>query len=284
MKFPILDKVLSDEDHNTHTGDLQLHHAKEAVRFFIDQNLAPVCSKFVRSSQPRMFDLFPRVCVPFDNMWLEFAPGFFEDFFGHQSTVPVGILLEHGDDWPNEWWNENGHEYSSLGKVFNGRVNCTVFLEGMTRGSFALLNCEKGWFVHPYIFEDQVLTEEKKARIKLVESLCLRYSALVAAILFLLVHRETLSEVKTERTQALRRRPNGKQKKVLQEYKTLTLRLPGHIAEKSEEPATSSGITPRLHIVRGHFKKKKNGVFWWSPFWRGDHGKGVIIKDYKGTH
>lgn len=35
----------------------------------------------------------------------------------------------------------------------------------------------------------------------------------------------------------------------------------------------------RAHIVRGHFKVRKSGIFWWSPFLRGDADKGTIVRD-----
>lgn len=39
----------------------------------------------------------------------------------------------------------------------------------------------------------------------------------------------------------------------------------------------------RAHLVRGHFKRKKNGLFWWSPFLRNRHNAkdvGIVVKDY----
>lgn len=39
----------------------------------------------------------------------------------------------------------------------------------------------------------------------------------------------------------------------------------------------------RAHFVRGHFKRKKNGLFWWSPFMRCRKNSevGVVDKDYR---
>lgn len=40
----------------------------------------------------------------------------------------------------------------------------------------------------------------------------------------------------------------------------------------------------KMHSVRGHFKRKKNGLFWWSPFVRCRKNKdtvGIIEKDYR---
>jgi hypothetical protein len=34
----------------------------------------------------------------------------------------------------------------------------------------------------------------------------------------------------------------------------------------------------RQHIVRGHFKLRKSGVFWWSPFVRGDAQLGAVVR------
>lgn len=36
----------------------------------------------------------------------------------------------------------------------------------------------------------------------------------------------------------------------------------------------------RLHAVRGHFKKRKTGLFWWSHFVRGVPKNGMVAKDY----
>ena len=37
----------------------------------------------------------------------------------------------------------------------------------------------------------------------------------------------------------------------------------------------------RLHFVRGHFKHKKNGLFWWSMHTRGNIKHGIVSKDYE---
>ena len=37
----------------------------------------------------------------------------------------------------------------------------------------------------------------------------------------------------------------------------------------------------REHLCRGHFKRRKSGVYWWNPQVRGRKELGKIIKDYK---
>jgi hypothetical protein len=47
--------------------------------------------------------------------------------------------------------------------------------------------------------------------------------------------------------------------------------------------ARAAGLTreqARQHLVRGHFKLRKTGVYWWSPFLRGDPRRPVGRKDY----
>jgi hypothetical protein len=43
-----------------------------------------------------------------------------------------------------------------------------------------------------------------------------------------------------------------------------------------------NNYTPmRAHMVRGHFKHTKHGIFFWSPHMRGDFKRGVVTKDYE---
>jgi hypothetical protein len=41
-----------------------------------------------------------------------------------------------------------------------------------------------------------------------------------------------------------------------------------------------SGRELRAHYVRGHFKARKTGVFFWSAYRRGSEKLGCIHKDY----
>jgi hypothetical protein len=44
-----------------------------------------------------------------------------------------------------------------------------------------------------------------------------------------------------------------------------------------------SGVTAetRAHFVRGHFKTRKTGIFFWRPYMRGDLAHGYAAKDYE---
>ena len=48
--------------------------------------------------------------------------------------------------------------------------------------------------------------------------------------------------------------------------------------------ASAAGMSreqARYHLVRGHFKVRKTGVFWWSPFPRGDISRPVERRAYE---
>jgi hypothetical protein len=67
---------------------------------------------------------------------------------------------------------------------------------------------------------------------------------------------------------------------VFLDYQTTHLRL-----SQAQSRAMRAGWMSRsdagLHNVRGHFKIRKSGVYWWSPFYRGDPTKPIERAHYK---
>jgi hypothetical protein len=63
-------------------------------------------------------------------------------------------------------------------------------------------------------------------------------------------------------------------------YQTTHLRL-----SQAQTRAFRAGLLTReeagRHSVRGHFKIRRTGVYWWSPFFRGDPTKLVQRQEYK---
>jgi hypothetical protein len=58
------------------------------------------------------------------------------------------------------------------------------------------------------------------------------------------------------------------------------------LSPSQQRVATARGMTPeeaRRHLVKGHFKIRKTGVFWWSPHERGSATKGYVTHDYEVT-
>lgn len=47
------------------------------------------------------------------------------------------------------------------------------------------------------------------------------------------------------------------------------------------DAARAEPAAVRARFVRGHFKARKTGLFWWSPFVRGDAKAGFVMKEYE---
>jgi hypothetical protein len=52
---------------------------------------------------------------------------------------------------------------------------------------------------------------------------------------------------------------------------------------REQRAGTISREAARAHMVRGHFKIRKSGIYWWSPFKRGDPTHPVPRKEYVVT-
>jgi hypothetical protein len=56
-------------------------------------------------------------------------------------------------------------------------------------------------------------------------------------------------------------------------------RIAGWTGKTADPREHESAI--RAHFVRGHFKVRKSGVYWWSPFVRGNRDLGTVHKTYE---
>lgn len=75
---------------------------------------------------------------------------------------------------------------------------------------------------------------------------------------------------------ALNKKRQSAGKPPIYTYKVLTIRRGKHYQSLS-----GTAESRRVHLVRGHIKRRKSGNFWWQPFVRGDRRKGMIAKDYR---
>lgn len=71
-------------------------------------------------------------------------------------------------------------------------------------------------------------------------------------------------------------------KKPLFSYWTLALNIPGEKAGGGSGEGSHSA--PRLHLCRGHIKRRKTGYFWWQPHVRGNKKAGMVHKDYAANY
>lgn len=70
------------------------------------------------------------------------------------------------------------------------------------------------------------------------------------------------------------RRKQGKTE--LLPYSTVEITLNRAAQRASAAASDAEREAMRLHLVRGHFKVRKTGVFWWHHFMRGDESRGEI--------
>lgn len=61
-------------------------------------------------------------------------------------------------------------------------------------------------------------------------------------------------------------------------YSTIRISLSRALHRRAAGGATGAPDGVRAHIVRGHFKVRKTGVFWWAPFMRGDPARGTVAR------
>ena len=97
----------------------------------------------------------------------------------------------------------------------------------------------------------------------------------VRAVILLLNSRNishTEPQVASEKLQRARRKSG---KAPLLDHTRIDIRLSRAMAARAGA-AADPGSPTRLHLVRGHFKFRRTGVFWWSAYARGHIGQGVV--------
>lgn len=57
-------------------------------------------------------------------------------------------------------------------------------------------------------------------------------------------------------------------------HREITMKLSAVRLRRTGAGTSGSTSTKALHLVIGHFKTRKSGVYWWNPFFRGDPAKG----------
>lgn len=76
---------------------------------------------------------------------------------------------------------------------------------------------------------------------------------------------------------ALNRKRSAKGKPPIFSYKTLVLK---QRQKRIEQLATGSHASPRIHLRRGHIKRRATGNFWWQPCVVGNRKHGIVLKNY----
>jgi hypothetical protein len=56
---------------------------------------------------------------------------------------------------------------------------------------------------------------------------------------------------------------------------------PAHKPSLLQQTGSARSGEIRAHFVRGHFKTRRSGIFWWGPHMRGRLERGYVSKDYE---
>jgi hypothetical protein len=103
------------------------------------------------------------------------------------------------------------------------------------------------------------------------------------ATLILMNSKNCINVAKTEPPVQLNKARRKRGKPELLPYSTVHIEL-----SQSQQRAVASGVMTheeaRRHLVRGHFKVRATGVFWWGEFMRGNAAHGIIERSAHIIH
>lgn len=91
---------------------------------------------------------------------------------------------------------------------------------------------------------------------------------LVTGPLLMLNSKNAVVTTKEDLSRLNRARVKGR-KRPLTEFVTTRLRIPNHLRRTADGYYVVDRAAARAHMVRGHYKVRKHGVYWWSPHPRG---------------
>jgi hypothetical protein len=104
-------------------------------------------------------------------------------------------------------------------------------------------------------------------------------SPFLRAALLMMNSRNAVERQPSEPMERLNRKRTKLGKLPLLSYTTVKLALSRVQANRSSDGSGRSGV--RAHLVRGHFKIRKTGVFWWSHYVRGTAPGAVKHRAYE---
>lgn len=105
-------------------------------------------------------------------------------------------------------------------------------------------------------------------------------TAYIEAVLALLNARNTSQSQFIDKSEHNRKRVKRGQLPLFS-HSILTIHPRQLARARQAQAASADGASLRAHFVRGHWKVRKSGIFFWSPHVRGDADKGIVDKDYK---
>jgi hypothetical protein len=273
---------------------------RRAEKFVIDRSIGEVAGDMPRQA---VRDALPFCRLPYPTCWLEIAQQdrpFFADAFLHgpnhsgvktYQPLRVGILCEQQGDNPQRFWATLAWTYAAADQVMQGLQSpVSICPMGLS------IWCDEAdpefgepftikVMVAPYWRETMMLFAEKAPGLLPM----LKRNAdhdwagepwFWFAVMALLNAKNGASSTFTPAPPKLNKARVKAGKPPLADFHQLTLRIGPRDAQEGRGGASGHDAM-RAHTVRGHFKIRKTGIYWWRPFIRGDVTSGFAGKRYK---
>ena len=270
----------------------------------------------LRSSRPSSFrNVLPLCRLPYESCWFEVSQRVRSGFVNgttHWTQDPaaldrVGVLVNEARDAPGQW------ELTLFWSFVDGRLSMSHFdslisfedtprfvgvhppaprsvLETRYRGKeldaadslFSRMAMRPGRFSARAFEQAPLGSPMYRTLFELADNdwggECTFWMAAVA----LLNARNVVDREEVDNAERNRRRLRaGSKRPPLLSYTRclISARLRERMAEAGANGGGEAAV--RAHFVRGHLKARETGIFWWSPFIRGDKRLGFVRKEYE---
>lgn len=285
---------------------------RQAQRFEFSPDIADACFTLGATKISSIVDALPMCALPFEKVWIEFSgadlsEGHTDPSRGFPTVERYGALLSSMDRSNRKFsaalvWKHRDQEFihvSTLGYLVNWADGWS--LTDMSDKTEARLLKEDRDFVNlppaeqqaqmkfaetivvavpPYCaqFVEKYRKENPKGIQKIMEEHERSIIGDIKLIVAMICMLNSKNCVSLERRYGQRKevaKIDGKNVKSKLSYSHVTISLSRRDAEAAAEAAASQQDI-RRHVVRGHFKLRSSGVYWWRPFFRGRSANGEV--------
>lgn len=259
-----------------------------AQRFDLSQPFAAAADEIVQSNPQAQYTARSMVRPPYEVSWWEvvhtYRPGFMKGPIEARQAIPkrIGVLVREFEDQPGSFLMDMFYSIPG-GEVAPCMISaaCDLTDAGKVRlamggavgdpdASFAFV---KAPFVSPRLHR---LLDHAGAR---AEQNNWRGEVRFWPVAMMLLNSRNIAYADTGATDKRHARLVKEGKAPLTTFSVCKIKMDRIGRRGSDEPSNSEA-TLRAHFVRGHFKTRKSGVYWWRPFVRGDVKKGFAGKTY----